>query len=67
MKEAQALMKTKTRWFWPVFKDSWSAYSSDKVPVLGAARSYYTVFSLDPRELVKTGLTLELNNINDAL
>jgi membrane protein len=33
---------------WPVLKDTFSDWSTDKCPRLGAALSYYTVFSLAP-------------------
>ncbi len=33
---------------WPVVKDTFSEWSTDKCPRLGAALSYYTVFSLAP-------------------
>lgn len=39
-----------TRWrsLWPLLKDAASKWSGDKAPRLGAALSYYTVFSLVP-------------------
>ena len=33
---------------WPVIKETFSEWSTDKCPRLGAALSYYTVFSLAP-------------------
>src|SRR5689334_10556873 len=33
---------------WPVIKQTFSEWSSDKCPRLGAALSYYTVFSIAP-------------------
>jgi hypothetical protein len=44
--------QTTSRWamvksWWPVLKDTASKWSADKAPRLGAALSYYTVFSLN--------------------
>src|SRR3954470_12348676 len=33
---------------WPIIKEAFSEWSSDKGPRLGAALSYYTVFSIAP-------------------
>jgi membrane protein len=37
---------------WPVLKESFSEWSNDKCPRLGAALSYYTVFSIAPLLIV---------------
>ena len=41
-------MKRFWRKVWPVMKDTFGDWSTDKCPRLGAALSYYTVFSLAP-------------------
>ena len=41
-------MKRIWRKVWPVVKDTFGDWSTDKCPRLGAALSYYTVFSLAP-------------------
>jgi membrane protein len=41
-------MKRIWRKVWPVVKDTFSEWRTDKCPRLGAALSYYTVFSLAP-------------------
>jgi membrane protein len=41
---------------WPVIREAFSEWSSDKGPRLGAALSYYTVFSLAPVLVVAIGV-----------
>jgi membrane protein len=39
---------TSIRTWWPILKETFDKWSTDKAPRLGAALSYYTVFSLVP-------------------
>lgn len=43
-----ALAHVKIKAFWSLLKDSVSAWLQDRAPRMGAALSYYTVFSLSP-------------------
>ena len=49
---AQALPRQKpkldARGFWELAKATWAEFNEDKVPRLGAALAYYTIFSLAP-------------------
>lgn len=44
--------KTTIKDYWQILKDTFSAFSEDKVTKLSAALSYYTIFSLPPMLLV---------------
>jgi membrane protein len=41
---------------WPIVKETFSEWSQDKVPRLGAALAYYSVFSLAPLLLLSIGI-----------
>src|SRR5688500_3311603 len=41
---------------WALLKETFAAWSEDKVPRLGAALAYYTVFSLAPMLVIVVGV-----------
>lgn len=45
-------MKKKVKNYWDMLKDTFSAFTNDRVMKLSAALSYYTIFSLPPMLLV---------------
>jgi membrane protein len=58
------------RGFWELAKNTWAEFNEDKVPRLGAALAYYTIFSLAPLLIIViavAGLVFGQGQAQDAL
>jgi membrane protein len=58
------------RGFWELAKSTWAEFNEDKVPRLGAALAYYTIFSLAPLLIIViavAGLVFGQSQAQDAL
>src|SRR5687767_12202571 len=58
------------RGFWELAKGTWAEFNEDKVPRLGAALAYYTIFSLAPLLIIViavAGLVFGQGQAQDAL
>src|SRR5215212_6297937 len=62
--------KLDARGFWELAKGTWAEFNEDKVPRLGAALAYYTIFSLAPLLIIViavAGLVFGQSQTQEAL